>query len=200
MLLKDNKKLQGETISSLYLPTESIQNHYMYDCKGDIWCCGIIMHILLVGEFPFCSKENNLQDSKAGKDTLTINNSLFDNFSQDCIKLLHNMLNFDPMERINAQEGLEDIWIVNFTNKLVFEGKILKESLKNLHKFNSQINFQRAALSVIAKRLMKQDTEKKLREIFKLIDVNNDGQLSKEELIEGYKILTQDEELARKKV
>jgi len=129
--------------------------------------------------------------------SIPYSNPIFEKLSKDSIKLLKSMLSYDSKFRITAQDALDDIWIVKFTHKIEFEPKGFAESLGNLHQFNSTINFQRAALSFIAKRLTKKDIEDKLRNIFKMIDVNNDGQLSKEELIEGYKMITGDEEIAK---
>ena len=158
------------------------------------------MYFLLTGHTPFDGYTKEQIDTKLSFGIIPYSNPIFDQLSKDGLNLLKSLLCFDTKERFSAQRALEDIWIVKFTHKIEFEAKGLTESLSHLHKFNSKINFQRAVLSLIAKRLTTKENENKLREIFKMIDVNNDGQLSKEELLEGYKMLTGDENIAKEQV
>ena len=52
----------------------------------------------------------------------------------------------------------------------------------------------------IVTQLMSKKDKQKLQETFKALDLNADGKLSRDELIQGYKLKYQDEELAVKEV
>ncbi len=67
---------------------------------------------------------------------------------------------------------------------------------------NIQVNqkFQEGVLTFIVSQLQTKEEEKKLREIVQAFDANNDGQLSREELIAGYTQLFNDPEKANKEV
>lgn len=58
--------------------------------------------------------------------------------------------------------------------------------LNNLRSYNSELKFQQAVMSFLATQLSNKEERQKLTEIFKSFDRNNDGILSKEELIQGY--------------
>ena len=198
-LFKPNEELRDKMKFTPYVAPEALKSE-CYDNLCDIWSCGIIMYFLLTGHTPFDGYTKEQIDTKLSFGIIPYSNPIFDQLSKDGLNLLKSLLCFDQKERFSAQRALEDIWIVKFTHKIEFEAKGLTESLSHLHQFNSKINFQRAVLSLIAKRLTTKENENKLREIFKMIDVNNDGQLSKEELLEGYKMLTGDENIAKEQV
>jgi calcium-dependent protein kinase len=51
MWLKESKQSKGITVDPLYTAPESHTGNYSE--KSDIWSCGIILHLLLVGYPPF---------------------------------------------------------------------------------------------------------------------------------------------------
>ena len=111
------------------------------------------------------------------------------------------MLTYRPEKRITAEEALADIWIMKFAHcDKVYALNVL-ESMQHLAEFKARSNLYKAVLSYIAGHFISTEEEKKSRQVFEMLDVNGDGLLSKEELLEGYKILMGgDVELAKREV
>ena len=59
-------------------------------------------------------------------------------------------------------------------------------ALENLKNFSCKSKLKQAALAFIASHLTKDDEKRDLDKIFKAIDINGDGNLSKDEVILGY--------------
>ena len=58
--------------------------------------------------------------------------------------------------------------------------------MNNLRNFSGSSKLKQAALAFIASHLTKDEEKRDLDKIFKEIDIDGDGQLSKEEILLGY--------------
>ncbi len=59
-------------------------------------------------------------------------------------------------------------------------------SLNKLKQFNTQSQFQKAILGYIATQKLHPKEEMRLREMFNMFDINKDGKISMDELVQGY--------------
>lgn len=86
-----------------YLAPESFDG--LISEKADVWACGVIMHILLLGCFPFEAQDMvaAIKEAKFRSDLARL--------SIGARNLLLKMLQPDPKKRITAQEALTDEWI-----------------------------------------------------------------------------------------
>lgn len=107
------------------------------------------------------------------------------------------MLVHNPEERVGAEDALNDIWIVKFAAAEAVQLATVQQSMQSLQEFCATSGLQRAVFSYISEHFTAAEEEKKAREVFEVLDVNGDGQLSKEELLEGYRILLGDASRAR---
>ena len=99
------------------------------------------------------------------------------------------MTKYDPSKRPSAGDALKHKWfknVLSIKQKSVNEG-ILLDSYKNLMNFNPEFKFQQATFAYMVHHLTDQDDVKEIRKIFESFDVNNDGKLSHQELIDGFK-------------
>ena len=105
-------------------------------------------------------------------------------------------MTLSPEERPTASEALQNPWFKIFTIVENSSQEELFTGLTNLKVFHTQMTFQKAVLSYIASQELNKDEEKKLKEIFDSIDSDKNGSISKEELIEGYKLMDGNDETA----
>jgi len=113
------------------------------------------------------------------------------NISLEAINLIKKLMTYNPNHRISATDALQDPWIVNNSKKFDSTASSTEfvSCVENLKSFKANSSFQKAILSYLAGHVISKDEEKRLRDIFTMLDKNGDGQLSEQEIIEGYKAL-----------
>ncbi|CDW79639.1 protein kinase domain containing protein [Stylonychia lemnae] len=177
-----NQKLRARLGTAYYIAPEVLKGEY--DEKCDVWSCGVILYILLCGYPPFNGDTDHqiFDRIKVGK--YQFPSPEWDNVSQEAKQLIRKMLEFDPKQRISAQEILQDAWIQKSTKKQEVKPLNLN-SLKNLQNFHSERKLQASIFQYIANQLISTDEEQELRVIFQALDANGDGVISKDELRNG---------------
>ena len=187
--IKKGKKLKTKIGSPYYIAPEVLKGSYGIEC--DIWSCGIILYILLVGYPPFDGKNTNeIFDNIQGgeldlksKDWLKISNEAKD--------LIRKLLEKNPKNRISPFDAMKHPWIVKYSNKNINineDENFNKISLKNcLQTFSSKQKLHQASVAFIVHQMSNTKMVQKLTEIFKELDESGEGLLSKEELKKGYK-------------
>merc|ERR1719343_855684 len=75
-----------------------------YDNKSDIWSCGVIMYILLVGHPPFVGKTDLELFAAIRRAHLKFSKSAWKRISDDAIDLITQLLWFDPRYRYSAKQ------------------------------------------------------------------------------------------------
>ena len=127
--------------------------------------------------------------------------SIWKRVSKEAISLIRRMMTFEPSKRLTAEQALADVWITKNVQKGAVQIDELQESLQQLQTFRTQSNLHKAVLTYMAAHLISVEGEAKARELFETFDINHDGQLSREELLECYQTLyAGDLELARREV
>ena len=71
-------------------------------------------------------------------------------------------------------------------SKIEIDKTITQNTLQNLRTFRGSSKLKQAALAFIASHLTKDEEKRDLDKIFKAIDTDGDGTLSKEEVLLGY--------------
>lgn len=176
-----DKKYSGLIGTSYYIAPEVIQNEYNQLC--DIWSCGVIMYILLCGKPPFfgSTEEEILENIKKG--TFKFDHIPFKTISEDAKDLITWMLTYDSKNRASARQALSHPWFRNGAETLdLADISFSKTVLNNLKNFNAEQKFQQAVVTFITHNLVKKDEVNDLRRIFKYLDKNSQGRISKENL------------------
>nr|AGM20664.1 CDPK [Populus tomentosa] len=102
--------------------------------------------------------------------------------SENAKSLVRQMLEPDPSKRLNAQQVLEHPWLQNAKKAPnVPLGDIVRTRLKQFSMMN---RFKKRALRVIAEHLSVEEVEV-IRDMFALMDTDNDGKVTYEELRTG---------------
>ena len=108
--LKKGKKLKNKVGSPYYIAPEVLKGNYGLEC--DVWSCGVILYILLVGYPPFDGKNTNEIFQNITKGYYKINGEDWDNVSDDAKNLLNQLLEKTPSQRISAVDALKHPFII----------------------------------------------------------------------------------------
>lgn len=175
--------------TAYYIAPEVLKQKY--DEKCDIWSCGVILFLLLSGCPPFPGKTDEEVLKNVAKGKYSIKGDEWKYISEDAIDLIQKLLCLDANKRLSAKEALEHRW---FQKELPVDKERLQHNLKNLKSFRAEQKLQQAAYTFIASQLTTKEERQQLMETFKALDTNGDGTLSREEILEGYKQLMDEEE------
>jgi calcium-dependent protein kinase len=158
-----------------------------YDEKCDVWSCGIILYVLLCGYPPFNGASDAMIMEKVSKGVFNFDGEEWINVSHEAKNLISNMLQIDPQKRFTAQQALNDPWLKkNFANTDQ-DLALMSKALGNMKTFRAGRKLQEATWVFLVNYLASKEEKSQLLKIFQSLDLNGDGQLSREELITGYK-------------
>lgn len=160
-----------------------------YDEKCDIWSCGIVMYILLCGYPPFSGANQSAVLKSVLKDDVKFSGSEWKIVSREAKDLIKRMLTKNPAERSSARDVFCHPWIQMRGNLLLKVKSLDLSILNNLTHFCSCCRLQLAILTYLAYRLSSNKETTDLEKLFKILDLNGDGKLSKEELIVAFSLL-----------
>lgn len=161
-----------------YMAPEMLKRQY--DERIDIWACGIIMYILLVGYPPF----NGNDDVEIFKNILhapvIFDKDDWKDITPGAINLLMNLLDKNPDNRIAIDEIFKHNWFRrNFELIPINYTKVL-DRLKRFTKVTKLENAVR--MYMIQYYDIAKDKER-LNAFFKAADQNHDGMLDRDELV-----------------
>ena len=174
------KNLSQELGTIYYIAPEVFMNNYNEKC--DIWSCGIILYTMLCGHPPFCGSEENSIKAKILHSKLTFPAKDFKNVSSEAIEYIKQLLTYNPESRPSAEEALQNTWLNDDSNFRDVE--LNKDIISNLSKFRTTLGLQKITISFLANQISINEEIKTLKEEFDKFDVNKDGEISKQELIE----------------
>ena len=194
-------KLTYKIGTPYYIAPEVLNKSYSNKC--DLWSCGVILYILLSGTPPFYGEDDQEIMENVRKGKFSFDHREFDSISQEAKNLITNLLRYDPIKRITAEEAWNDIWIQKYSKKRaapistnINNATSYKIPINNLKSFASRQKFQQATIAFLVHQISSSDMVKDLRKIFKEFDVNGDGQLSYNELKAGFKRYFVNEDVA----
>lgn len=177
-----NKKLQSKVGTAYYVSPEILEGTYTQLC--DIWSAGVILYVLLSGDPPSMDLIDGVIYKKISKMKFTFPESKWSGISKQAKDLIEHMIAPED-KRFNASQVLSHDWF-----KLVKSDKTLTKGIKvDSGFFKEYINstiLNKMVLMFVATRLQENEIED-MRKIFVSFDKDKDGQISYNEMKEGFK-------------
>ena len=185
-LFSTGTQLRQRLGTPYYIAPEVLSMSYNEKC--DIWSCGVIMYILLSGYPPFGGKNDDEILAKVRTGRFNFAHIEFKSVSDEAKSLIRKMLVMNISQRVSAAEALRDPWIQTYRQKarLLPQDNQILDSLDKLKVFRAETKLKQAVMTFIASQIGNEEENRQMKEVFKSLDTDGNGKLSKEELIEAY--------------
>ncbi|XP_050379584.1 calcium-dependent protein kinase 20 [Argentina anserina] len=175
----------GETFTDVvgspyYVAPEVLRKNYGQAC--DVWSAGVIIYILLSGVPPFWDETEQGIFEQVLKGELDFISEPWPNISESAKDLVRRMLIRDPKKRITAHEVLRHPWVQ--VDGVAPDKPLDSAVLTRLKQFSAMNKLKKIAIRVIAESLSEEEIAG-LKEMFKMIDTDNSGHITLEELKNG---------------
>ncbi len=178
-----NRTLDEKLGTPYYIAPEVLNKKYNHKC--DIWSCGVIAYIVLSGMPPFngATDQEIMKKVRIGK--FSFSEPVWSNITDKAKDFITKLLTYDIDKRPSAEEALKHPWLTETITATV-DQSLAKGALSNLKAFSADQKLKQATYAYIASQLLSKSEKENLSKVFKAMDKNGDGKLSKEEIVEGY--------------
>ncbi|XP_055858303.1 calcium/calmodulin-dependent protein kinase type II alpha chain isoform X2 [Episyrphus balteatus] len=129
-----------------YLSPEVLKKE-PYGKSVDIWACGVILYILLVGYPPFWDEDQHRLYSQIKAGAYDYPSPEWDTVTPEAKNLINQMLTVNPNKRITAAEALKHPWICQ--RERVASVVHRQETVDCLKKFNARRKLKGAILTTM---------------------------------------------------
>ncbi|XP_071829831.1 calcium/calmodulin-dependent protein kinase type II delta chain-like isoform X1 [Apostichopus japonicus] len=129
-----------------YLSPEVLHREH-YGKPVDIWACGVILYILLVGYPPFWDEDQHRLYQQIKSGAYDYPSPEWDTVTPEAKNLIDSMLTVSPAKRITATEALKHPWI--FQRERVASAMHRQETVDCLKKFNARRKLKGAILTTM---------------------------------------------------
>ncbi|CAA3030638.1 calcium-dependent kinase 1-like [Olea europaea subsp. europaea] len=177
----------GESFSDVvgspyYVAPEVLRKRY--GPEADVWSAGVIAYILLSGVPPFWDETEQGIFEQVLHGDLDFSSDPWPSISESAKDLVRRMLVQDPRQRLTAHEVLCHPWVQ--VDGVAPDRPLDSAVLSRMKQFSAMNRLKKMALRVIAESLSEEEIAG-LKEMFKMIDADNSGQITFEELKAGLK-------------
>lgn len=147
-----SKKLNKKVGNPFYIAPEVLRRKYNEKC--DVWSCGIIMYILLTGKPPVAGSTDKevLDKVEQGLVFDFFDSDLLSN-SSECKELLKEMLKFDPVKRITAEDALKHKWFKTYKVEFSIDQHFILNCFNSLMRFSPEQKFAQATMAFMVHHL-----------------------------------------------
>ena len=194
---KENEILKLKVGSPYYIAPEVLNKNYNEKC--DIWSAGVVLYVMLTGKFPFVGQTSQklFESIKTGK--YRTEGKEWEAISLEAKELIGKMLELDKNKRISASECLKSEFLSILDTKKEMPD-MLPSVFTNIFKLNAREKIQQATIRIIVHNIQHNENIEKLRDIFDLLDINKDGQLTYSEIKQAFKKIFPDNYITEEKM
>lgn len=182
-VMANNNLATGRIGTPYYIAPEVLSGSY--SCTCDMWSAGVIMYLLLGGTPPFNGRTQDAILRAVSIGTFDFNSEIWGAISDPAKELISRLLEKNPQVRITPDEALSHSWLGN-TNNAPPSKEISSLYVTNLSSFKSKEKSKRAIVRYMASGFTKKAEREELLAMFRSLDVNQNGLLSKQELKVGF--------------
>uniref|UniRef100_A0A1I8HXB1 Protein kinase domain-containing protein n=1 Tax=Macrostomum lignano TaxID=282301 RepID=A0A1I8HXB1_9PLAT len=118
-----------------------------YGKPVDVWACGVILYILLVGYPPFWDEDQSRLYAQIKAGAFDYPSPEWDTVTAEAKNLINQMLNTNPAKRITAAEALKHPWICQ--RERIASVVHRQETVECLKKFNARRKLKGAILTTM---------------------------------------------------
>jgi len=199
----DAQILSSPVGSMHYIAPEVLEQAYGHKC--DVWSCGVISYILLSGFAPFEGANDRDMRELIMMGNVSFADPIWKKVSDEAKDFVKLLLTYEPDKRPEAGEALKHAWIKNAQKVRAEQFKANKggtdaaiKALENCRIFESNSKLKQATCVFMTSQYVLSGAEKDgadsnenskdmlLGEIFRAMDLDADGRLSREELRLGF--------------
>lgn len=182
IFFKPGERFTDVVGSPYYVAPEILRKRYGHE--ADVWSAGVILYILLSGVPPFWAETEQGIFEQVLHGDLDFSSDPWPSISDSAKDLVTRMLIRDPKRRLTAHEVLCHPWAQ--VDGIAPDKPLDSAVLSRLKQFSAMNKLKKMALRVIAESLSGEEIAG-LKEMFKMIDADNSGQITFEELKAGLK-------------
>ncbi|PSR98093.1 Calcium-dependent protein kinase [Actinidia chinensis var. chinensis] len=182
IFFKPGEKFNDVVGSPYYVAPEVLRKRY--GPETDVWSAGVIVYILLSGVPPFWAETEQGIFEQVLHGDLDFSSDPWPSISEGAKDLVRRMLVRDPRKRLTAHEVLCHPWVQ--VGGVAPDKPLDSAVLSRMKQFSAMNKLKKMALRVIAENLSEEEIAG-LKQMFKMIDADNSGQITFEELKAGLK-------------
>eukprot|EP00439_Symbiodinium_sp_Y106_P053045 s2351_g7.t1 len=150
-----------------------------YDQRCDSWSAGVVMFIILSGQYPFSGKTKEELLHKIRKEPVSFKSARWKKITKEGKSILVELLRKKPENRCSVADALRHEWLK--VQVQLPSAEIMQGIVETMIQFQSLNLMQKAALTALAWRASDEDTQH-LRQVFECLDRDGNGHMTMEEL------------------